>query len=158
MEIDKIYHDDCINFMSIMKDGSVDMTLTDIPYDECDKESGGLRIIDKGDANTLTFDLSLFLDEIIRITKKSIYIFCGIEQVSSIFKRFKDNNLIVRHCVWEKRNPSPMNGQLTWLSATENCIFAKFPSATFNEFCKSNVWRFNSGKAKIHNTENKKRR
>jgi len=153
MDLNKIYNDDCINFMSSMQDKCVDMTLTDIPYAECNKESGGLREINKGEADILDFNLDIFLNEILRVTKNSIYIFCGIQQVSPIYKRFRDEGLITRHCVWEKRDPSPMNGQSTWLSAIENCIFAKFQGRIFNEFCQSNVWRENSGTSKSHPTQ-----
>jgi len=153
MKLNKIYHDDCMHFMAAVEDKFVELTLTDIPYDECNKESGGLREIDKGDADLLTFDLDAFLNEVLRVTKGSIYIFCGIQQVSPIYKKFRDEGLVTRHCVWQKKNPSPMNGQSTWLSAIENCIFAKFPGSTFNEFCQPNIWRANSGKSKSHPTQ-----
>ena len=54
-----------------------------------------------------------------------------------------EHKLSVRHCIWEKTNPSPMNGQYIWLSwkSIENCVFAKKSGATFNEHCKSAVWR-----------------
>lgn len=139
--------------MRDMEDKCIDMVLTDIPYAECNKESGGLREIDKGKADEMDFDLDIFLNEVIRVTRNSIYIFCGIQQVSPIYKRFREEGLITRHCVWEKRDPSPMNGQSTWLSAIENCIFAKFPGSIFNEFCQSNVWRENSGTSKEHPTQ-----
>lgn len=153
MRIDKIYHGDCIDIMSKMSDDSVQLTLTDIPYDECDKLSGGLRQIDKGQADQLNFDLDIFLNEVRRVTSGSIYIFCGIQQVSTIYKKFHENEMITRHCVWQKTNPSPMNGQSTWLSAMENCIFAKFSGATFNASCEPNVWKYKSGTAKVHPTQ-----
>ena len=153
MQTDKIYHGDCIDIMSEMSDDSVHLTLTDIPYNECDKPSGGLRQIDKGQADRLDFDLNVFLSEIQRVSSGSIYIFCGIQQVSTIYKKFREDGMITRHCVWQKSNPSPMNGQSTWLSALENCVFAKFGGATFNESCKPNVWKCKSGTAKVHPTQ-----
>lgn len=149
MQIDEIKHGDCIDVMSQMSNNSVHLTLTDIPYDECDKPSGGLRKIDKGSADYLNFDLNVFLNNVQRVTSGSIYIFCGIQQVSTIYKKFRTGGMITRHCVWQKSNPSPMNGQSTWLSALENCIFAKFSGATFNESCKPNVWKYKSGTAKV---------
>lgn len=153
MQNDKIYHGDCIDIMSKMSDNSVHLTLTDIPYDECNKPSGGLRQIDKGQADQLNFDLNIFLNEVQRITSGSIYIFCGIQQVSTIYKKFRNDEMVTRHCVWQKSNPSPMNGQSTWLSALENCVFAKFGGATFNESCKPNIWKYKSGTGKIHPTQ-----
>lgn len=153
MQVDKIHHGDCIDLMSKMSDNLADLTLTDIPYDECDKLSGGLRQINKGQADKLDFNLDIFLNEVQRVTAGSIYIFCGIQQVSTIYKKFRKDGMITRHCVWHKSNPSPMNGQSTWLSALENCIFAKFPGATFNASCKPNVWKHKSGTAKVHPTQ-----
>jgi site-specific DNA-methyltransferase (adenine-specific) len=61
--------------------------------------------------------------------------------------------LTTRHCVWEKTNPSPMNGQYVWLSSIENCIYARNKGATHNEHCKGGVWRFPNGRSKQHPTE-----
>lgn len=153
IKTDEIHHGDCIDIMSKMPDDSVHLTLTDIPYDECNKLSGGLRQIDKGQADQLNFDLDVFLNEVQRVTTGSIYIFCGIQQVSSIYRKFREDGMIARHCVWQKSNPSPMNGQSTWLSALENCVFAKQGGATFNESCKPNVWKHKSGTSKAHPTQ-----
>ena len=61
--------------------------------------------------------------------------------MSHIRERMIEHKLSVRQCIWEKTNPSPMNGQHVWLSSIENCVFAKKSGATFNEHCKSAVWR-----------------
>lgn len=153
MKIDEIHLGNCMDIMAEMRDDSVDLTLTDIPYDECNKESGGLREIDKGSADRLNFDLPDFLTQVERVTRGSIYIFCGIQQVSTIYRKFREDGLITRHCVWQKTNPSPMNGRFTWISAIENCIFAKFPNAAFNEFCNPNVWKCKAGESVRHPTE-----
>lgn len=143
---------DCMKFMAEMPDKCVDTTLTDIPYDECDKKSNGLRQLDKEYANTCNFDVVAFAKEVKRVTKGSIYIFCGIEQISDLFAELS-KDMVARHCIWHKTNPSPMNGEYTWLSATENCVFAKHNGSTFNEHCHPNVWKFQSGKSKSHKTE-----
>ena len=79
MEINTIYNTDCINFMSNLENNYCDMVLTDIPYNSVNRKSNGLRNLDKGKADILTFDLDLFLQETYRITKNSIIIFCAIE-------------------------------------------------------------------------------
>lgn len=151
LALDRIILDDCMNYMRSMPDKSVTMTLTDIPYNECNKPAQ-IRVIDKGEADTLDFDLKEFVAEVKRVTQESIYIFCGIQQISTLYTELH-KDMAVRLCHWEKTNPSPMNGQFLWMSATENCLFAKFSGAQFNEHCKSNVWRFPSGTAKTHPTE-----
>lgn len=55
--------------------------------------------------------------------------------------------------VWEKTNPSPMNGEHIWLSGIELCVYGKRSGATYNGFCKNTVLRFPSGVNKIHDTE-----
>ena len=85
---------------------------------------------------------------------KEIYIFFGSVQVSHIRNRFIEHNLSVRHCIWEKTNPSPMNGEHMWLSSIENCVFAKKSGAYFDikERCKSSVWKCSTEKFKGHPT------
>jgi len=151
--MDKIIYGDCIEIMRKLSDLSIDMLLTDIPYGIGNKKSHGLRILDKGKADIVTFDLGIFVDECIRLTKGSIYIFCWVTQISYIAQKFIDKGLIIRQGIWEKTNPSPMNGQHIWLSSLENCMFARKKKATFNQHCKSSVWRFPTKRSKLHPTE-----
>lgn len=148
----KLHNDDCMNVLPSLADGSISLTLTDIPYDEVNRKSGGLRNLDKSHADIITFPLDEFIDEVVRVTSGSIYIFCGSVQVSHIRNRLIEHGLSVRHCIWEKTNPSPMNGQHIWLSSIENCVFAKKSGATFNEHCKSAVWRCATERYKHHPT------
>ena len=82
--MNKIINNDCMIEMKCMNDDSVDFTLTDIPYNEVSRNNHGLRNLNKGNADILTFDLTNFLNEIYRITRNSICIFCGREQFSEI--------------------------------------------------------------------------
>ena len=150
----KLYNDDCMNILPSLADGSITLTLTDIPYDEVNRKSGGLRNLDKSRADVITFPLDKFIDEVIRVTSGSIYIFCGSVQVSHIRDRCINYGLSVRHCIWEKSNPSPMNGQHMWLSSIENCVYAKKKGAYFDirERCKSAVWKCPTEKYKGHPT------
>ena len=137
---------DCLELLAGLDDNSVTMTLTDIPYGVVNRGLGNIdciRSLDKGDADVMTFDLQKFVQEIARVTSGSIYIFCSSEQVSQIRSELVNAKLTTRHCIWEKSDPSPFNGQHFWLSSIENCIFARKSKATFNEFCKTAVWREN---------------
>ena len=82
-----------------------------------------------------------------------IYIYCGTEQVSNIRKLLVQNKLSTRLIIWEKSNPSPMNGDKIWLSGIECCVYGKFPKATFNLHCKNTVLRYPCGRSKIHPTQ-----
>lgn len=157
----ELIHGDCLEKIKSIPDGSIDLVLTDIPYGEVSKNgaerarySGQLRKIDKGSADLLTFEISSLLAEIKRVTRGSVYIFCGIEQIQTIYTFFsQEKDFMVRQCAWRKTNPAPVNGQHMWLSSFENCIFAKRRKTKFNQSCKSSVWDFPTGRSKVHPTE-----
>lgn len=136
-----IHHKDCIELMKSMDDNSVTMTLTDIPYDVVNNYECGIREYNKGNADVLTFDLQTFIDETIRITKGSIYVFCSTEQVSHLRGEYAKAGLSTRLGIWEKNNPAPVHGDKFWLSSIECCVFARKSKSTFNEHCSSSVWR-----------------
>ena len=71
----QLYNDDCMNIFPSLKDGSITLTLTDIPYDEVNRKSAGLRNLDKSHADIITFPLDDYIDEVVRVTSGSIYIF-----------------------------------------------------------------------------------
>lgn len=79
---------DCMIHMKNLGDKSIDMICTDIPYDGVNKNSHGLRIIDKGKADAITFDLDTFLKECVRVCRGVVCIFCGHGQFSQIFTFF----------------------------------------------------------------------
>lgn len=151
--INKIICGDCIEVMRQMPDECVDLVLTDIPYGVVNRDSNGLRVLDKGDADSQTFDLDTFLLEVIRVCSGSIYVFCASEQISPILSALKINSLSIRSCIWEKTNPSPMNGKNIWLSGIEHCAYGKKPGAAFNGHCLNTVWRYPAGLNERHPTE-----
>lgn len=153
--INKIIHADCMDILKQLPDKCIDLVLTDIPYGEVNRDSNGLRDLDKGCADTVSFDLSELLEHIIRINRGSIYIFCGIEQVSLIRKTLVDNKYSTRLLIWEKTNPSPMNGDTIWLSGIECCVYGKLSGASFNEHCKNTVLKYPicNDKFKFHTTQ-----
>ena len=149
-----LIHGDCITEMKKMQADSVDFTLTDIPYSEVNRVSGGIRNLNKGKADILTFDLSAFLPQVLRVTKNNICIFCGKEQFSTIYGFFANQNGTVRPIVWQKSNPSPMNGQFIYLSGVEFAVwFKKANSKVFNAHCKNTVFKYPNGSSEFHPTE-----
>lgn len=156
-EFGTLWHGDCLEVMEWLLieygEGWADMVLTDIPYAEVNRESNGLRNLDKADADTETFPLDKFMRVSMAATKGSAYYFCGIEQVSPIRRSLRLENFSTRMCVWHKSNPSPMNGKHIWLSGVECCVYGKRPKATFNEHCKNTVWKYPTGRSKNHPTE-----
>jgi len=148
---------DCMKWLEVMPEDKVNLTLTDIPYGAVNRASNGLRNLDKGDADIMTFELQEFLSEVYRVTKGTIIIFCGQGQVSEIFNFFfekqKKQKGTVRQLIWHKSNPSPMNGQHIYLSGIENAIWFKKRGGTFNAHCKNTVFKHSGGRSKLHPTE-----
>ena len=157
MELNKIYISDCMSYMKTMPDNSVNLTFTDIPYNEVNRDSNGLRKLDKGQADIITFDLNDFLSEVYRVTKGTIIIFCGKEQISPIHNFFAkyqaEHKGTVRQLIWKKTNPSPMNGEHIYLSGVENAVWFKKRGGVFNARCKNTVFEYPCGRSKLHPTE-----
>ena len=153
----KLLQGDCMELMNNIPNESIDLVLTDIPYNKVNREDNGLRKLDKENADILTFDLINFLEQLYDKAKSTIIIFCGKEQVSIIHSYFNDKQKkgkgTVRQLIWEKSNPSPMNGQHIYLSGVENAIWFKKRGGTFNAHCKNTVFKYPIGRSKLHPTE-----
>ena len=157
MNIDEIRNTiiqgDCLEVLKQLPDKCVDLVLTDIPYGEVNRDCNGLRELDKADADVVLFDLSELTEELERVCRGSVYVFCGTEQVSILRHNFVEYGLSTRLIIWEKTNPSPMNGQYIWLSGIECCVFARNKNATFNGHCRNTVLRYPCGSSILHPTE-----
>ena len=133
------------------------LLLTDIPYEEVNRDSNGLRKLDKEKADEKTFEIDVFLDHIYESADIFI-IFCGNEQYSQIYKYFSAKQKLkkgtVRQLIWAKSNPSPMNGEYIYLSGTENAVwFKKAGTGKMNNKCKKNYFIHSTGSSKYHPTE-----
>ena len=151
----KLYKGDCMEIMK--KIDKQKLLLTDIPYSGVNRQSNGIRIIDKSQADVLTFNIKEWLKTI--YDKADIFIiFCGKNQMSEIFTWFNERSLegkgTVRQLVWCKTNPSPMNGEYVYLSSTENAIwFKKKGTGKLNAKCKKAYFNYPTGSSKYHPTE-----
>ncbi len=152
-QANQILQGDCLELMKDIPDKSIDLILTDIPYGVVNRKSNGLRGLDKQMADVVDFEIKDIVSEFARIAKGSVYVFCGTEQVSELRAEMIKAGMSTRLVIWNKTNPSPMNGQHIWLSSIECCVFGKFPKATFNEHCKGSVLNFPNGRGKVHPTE-----
>lgn len=63
----KLFNGDCLVELKKVKTNSVDLVLTDIPYGEVNQKSGGLRILDRGDADICNFDVDSLIVELFRV-------------------------------------------------------------------------------------------
>jgi site-specific DNA-methyltransferase (adenine-specific) len=145
-----IYHGDCREVLPSLP--PVDLVLTDLPYGEVNRDSGGLRGLDKGSADTETFTPQWAATQAARLGK-SVYLWCGMEQVSDLRSTLVDAGMTTRLGIWHKTNPSPMNGEHMWLSGLECCVFGRASGAYFNRHCKSPVWTGPTEPNQLHPTQ-----
>ena len=133
---------DCIEQMKAMADKSVDLILTDPPY-ECENHGGGKAALaqrqlvkDKHiDFMSIGFDYDQVLTEFIRICRiPNILMFCSNKQVSTLMSWFEQKHIPVDLLVWSKTNPIPLcNGK--YLSDCEFIVYAHGKGAVFNNDC-----------------------
>lgn len=133
---------DCFEEMATMPDDSVYCTITDFPYGDCSGyNEGGLRKINRDladkDADGSEFDYIRATKELCRISKGSVFIFCGFAQASDILKTMRDCGMnLTRIIVWEKPNVSPMNGQYGFLNSIETAVFGRKSGAYWGGHCE----------------------
>lgn len=70
-----MFNADCMQVMSELGNGTVDLTITDIPYGSVNRSDNGLRKLDKGNADIETFNVLNFCSEVDRVTNGTIVIF-----------------------------------------------------------------------------------
>ena len=75
------------------------------------------------------------------------------EQFSNIYQFFANQNGTTRAIVWQKSNPSPMNGEYVYLSGVELAVWHKNRGGQFNARCKNTVFKYPNGTSKLHPTE-----
>ena len=132
MDINKIYNMDCIEGMKQIPDESVDLIVTDPPYNISGLSIG--VVLHGRDVNTKDFgdwdwgyDLVPIIKEFKRILKPKgqLYIFTS-EKLFAQYRlemeklQFHFRNLIV----WIKTNPLPKIRQVSWRNATEYIMYA----------------------------------
>lgn len=129
-ELDNIYNEDCYKAIKDIPDKSVDLIVTDPPY-ELDTEGSKENNISKTFANCNNQIKSIskgidfkILDEFMRIMKKpNIYIWCNKKQIIDYLDYFvKKHNCKFEIMVWLKSNPTPLCGG-NYLIDKEFCLY-----------------------------------
>lgn len=130
---------DCMELLKKVKDNSIDLVVTDPPY-ELENHGGGTtslaerQLVSDKHINFISngFNYDIIFNEFIRITKTpNFFIFCSNKQISNIMTWFENKRLSVTLLVWQKTNPIPLcNGK--YLSDCEFCVYVRGKNATFN--------------------------
>lgn len=135
----KLINDNNLTAILDIPDNSVDLILTDPPYNISKKNNfnsinrAGIDF-GKWDKNA---DLLSWIDEIPRIIKSggSLVIFNSWRNLGTIAERLEENDFIVKDLVrWEKSNPMPRNRDRRYIVDYEFAIWAveKHGKWTFN--------------------------
>lgn len=133
LELDKIYNEDCLEGMKRIPDKSIDLIVTDPPYEFVgnNEKYGGRGAFgsvgrkyhsDLENAGIIGgFDRDAIMNECKRVMKKlNIYIWCSKEQIKWYLNFFSEYNMEL--LTWHKLNPIPTCCN-KYLSDTEYLLF-----------------------------------
>lgn len=156
----KLINWDCLEEMKKMENESIDLILTDIPYDiskennfksiknftKKDWLESNYKWIDFGEWDKNIFNLEEYIKECLRIMKNwtSAFIWCSYQQLALIedyYKKYcpKSKQWALRIWVWQKSNPSVFNMDKMPINPFEVWIwFRKWSKWTFN---KQDNWK-----------------
>ena len=155
LEIEKtdrylLVHDDCFSALKKIPDHSVDLILTDPPYNIAKYSTGNLKFDWRSDINNdlAGWDLTELrpadlINEFKRILspKGNIFIFCSYNIIGEYHKVFDPEFDTFQFMVWHKKNPVPNFRKSSFLNSCELIV------ACWN---KGHTWNF-TNQADMHN-------
>lgn len=128
MKTDVVYNQDCLEGLRSLPDKSIDLVVTDPPYEITTSGAGIYKQKDKQYVKELNsikdgFDQQI-LDELCRVMKKiNIYLRCSQRQILPLLKYFVEEKKCNYNIItWHKTNPVPACGN-KYLTDTEYCLF-----------------------------------
>lgn len=142
---------DCLAYLRSLPDDSVDLVVTDPPYNVSQKADAqwlGRSIRKDFGEWDYGFDPKPFLAELKRVLKPEgqIYVFCSTRQIPEYMAVFEESWFFRNLLVWSKTNPVPRLSKTNWLHANEYILYA------INEKVKLNKMTFNfPGQAEMKN-------
>lgn len=150
--IDKylLIRDDCFSVLKDIPDASVDLILTDPPYNIAKYSTGNLKFDWRSDINNDLAEWDLtelrpcdLVDEFKRILKPTgnIFIFCSYNMIGEYHRVFDPVFDTFQFMVWHKTNPVPNFRKSSFLNSCELII------GCWN---KGHTWNFTSQK-EMHN-------
>lgn len=143
LELNRIYNEDCLSGMKKIPDKSIDLIVTDPPY-QIDNTTAGegselSRRIQKMNTdieiNNLTKGFNKeILNEMLRVMKKpNIYLWCNHKQIPMYLDFFvKQNGCSFDFIIWKKTNAAPLFNN-KYLTDKEYCLYFRK-----NGYCNPN--------------------
>jgi len=152
MDLNTIKCMDCLEFLKTIPDNSVDLVVTDPPYNVSQKQNlkiNGRTIIKNFGEWDFGFNPEPVLAELRRVLKPNgqIYVFCGTQQIPIYMREFIDKWFFRNLLVWYKTNPPPRLSKTNYIFATEYIVYA------IKDKGKPSLSTFNfSSQSTMHNT------
>lgn len=142
----KLYQGDCLEVMKNIEDGSIDLVVTDPPYEIATTGAGIYKQADKQYVKELNGMKDGFseevLDELCRVMKKiNIYFFCSQKQIIPLLDYFvKKKKCNWNILSWHKTNPIPACGN-KYLTDTEFILFFREKGVkVYGSFDTKHTW------------------
>ena len=155
--INKIYSGDALKKIRYVKDNSIDLILTDPPYNLglfMKNRSTNLSAMRENHFSGKKWDdleesvwienMELLFQEFSRVLKKggSLVVFMAIIKLESIIKIAEKNKFYYKTTgIWHKKNPMPRNKDLHFINSTESWLY-------FTNITKTGI--FNNKNQTIH--------
>ena len=133
----QILNDSCENILKELPEKSVDLILTDPPYDL--ETHGGTKsplaqraakVRDRIEFIANDFDFLGIASECVRIAK-TIVMFCSNAQIARTMSYFSEKGFSTTLCVWDKPNPPPL-GNNKLVNNLEYIVVARSKDTFFN--------------------------
>lgn len=144
-----IINDDCLSYFSNIADKSVDLILTDPPYEISQYSTGDIYLPNRKKLNNdiakwdKRFEPSKYSDEMIRVLKPdgNMFIFTSYNQIGKWHELLDNRFDTFQFFVWHKTNPPPKIYKNGFLNSCELII------CVWN---KKHKWNF-KGQKEMHN-------
>ncbi len=146
MSVINLYNDNCIEAMKSIGDNTIDLIITDPPYNlgnfMKDRDTNLKKMRDNffGDAGWDNMDFSewsesmeRFFGSAARVMKKggSIIVFMAIIKVETVIKLAEKYGFYYKTTgIWHKKNPMPRNMNLHFVNSTEAWIYFTYKTRT----------------------------
>lgn len=146
----KIFNEDCYSYISQIPDGSIDLILTDPPYNLSKYSTGNIKLSWRKDINNdlADWDKKIFepadlIDDFTRILKPTgnIFAFTSYNLLGRWHEVFDPKFDTFQYMVWHKTNPVPKIRRAGFLNSCELII------CVWN---KGHTWNFTNQK-EMHN-------
>lgn len=152
-KINTIWHGNASELLKEIPNNSIDLVLTDPPYNISQK-SGGLRKLDFGEWDKQGNEIvATAVEEAVRISKGTIIFFCSNQQFSYIYNFLEGKNFITKCLVWLKPNPSVINCEHSYVTGQELMVYAKKRNALYNPNFKLSYFTYPFPVQRLHPTQ-----